>query len=330
MDFQEFCNIVVSEAARLLPDTTTPAIRMVLKNNDIEQSALYVKRSDIACSPMVYLEPYYQNYLEGQDLNTLMQDILRCFETPFHPPALYRFAHELTDPAPYLYVRLIHLEHNTRQLADVPYEKYLDLAAVCELAVEGPELDGTALIHNRHLTAWDMTKEELFSTAWKNTFQKRPPCLKPIEEPLFLYERAILHSGISPCNSSQIPSSLRDTYLRWVSMMNNQTCRLFELSNIQNFHGAACLLYPGILAQIADAMESDLYLIPSSIHEFLITPAENQLQTEDALTEILCEVNEEAVLPTEILCSHIYYYSRADRKLQSSTNLTVAETIEIR
>ncbi len=317
MDFQEFCSAVVTAAAHALPDTTTPNIRTVLKNNDIERSALYIHRKEIPCSPIVYLEPYYQEYTYGRPFGDIMKDILRYFENPFHVPSMYRFVQELTDPVPYLYIRLIHLESNIRQLTDVPYQACLDLAAVCELSIECPDLEGTALIHRRHLTEWDMTEEELFAAAWNNTIYKRIPVLKPVDDSLYPHEQTLLPLPLT-CEISeriQKQQSLRNTYIRWSSLMNCSACHLFALSNTRSFHGAACLLYPDILAQIAQAMDSDLYLIPSSIHELLLTPADHTLQTERLLTEILCEVNHETVLPTEILGSHIYYYSQKDHRL---------------
>lgn len=332
MDFQEFCSAVVTAAAHALPDTTIPNIRTVLKNNDIERSALYIHCKDITCSPIVYLDPYFQEYTNGRPFGDIMEDILRCFETPFHVPSMYRFIQDLTDPVPYLYIRLIHLESNVKQLTDVPYETYLDLAAVCELSIECPDMEGTALIHHRHLTEWDMTEEELFTAAWNNTICKRISVLKPVDESLYLYEQALLTLPLS----AQIPEhlqvqrqSLRNTYLRWSSLMSSSAFHLFALSNTSNFHGAACLLYPNILAQIAQAMDSDLYLIPSSIHELLLAPADHSPQTEKLLTEILCEVNAEAVLPTEILGSHIYYYSQAQHRLFLSPNAPLENSMTL-
>ncbi len=332
MDFQHFCSAVVTAAAHTLPDTTTPDIRTVLKNNDIEQSALYIRHRETGCSPMIYLEPYYQEYTGGRPFGDIMEDILCCLQSPFPAPSLHEFIRELADPAPYLYIRLIHLDSNVKQLADVPYEKYLDFAAVCELSIECPDLEGTALIHHRHLQEWDMTEEELFACAWKNTISRRIPSLKPVDESLYLYEEALLTLPLSkdlPKAILEQRQSLRSTYLRWTALMSRHPCHLFALSNTKSFHGAACLFYPGILAQIAQAMEEDLYIIPSSIHELLLTPADHNSHTETLLREILCEVNEEAVRPTEILGSHIYFYDRTSGRFCMEPNAPLEQTIEL-
>ncbi len=332
MDFQDFCSGVLTAAARALPDAASPDIRTVLKNNDIEQSALCIRHRESGCSPIVYLEPYYQEYTCGRPFEEIMEDILRYFQAPFHVPSLYRFIHELTDPAPYLYIRLIHLERNRRQLEDVPYEPYLDLAAVCELSVRCPDIEGTALIHRRHLLEWDMSEEELFAAAWSNTIHGRIPSLKPVEEPLYLYEEALLTLPLQEplSEAARIQrQTLRSTYLRWSGMMNSLPLRLFALSNTKGLHGAACLFYPGVLGQISQAMEADLYVIPSSIHELLLTPADHDAETERLLTEILCEVNEEAVLPGEQLGSHIYYYDRDSGRLSISPEAPEEQAIPL-
>ncbi len=321
MQFQTFCHMILEEARARIPDKV-PAIRKVLKNNDVEQIALYMKHPDTLCTPMVYLESYYEGYLKGLPLTQLYDEILRYFEIPYPAPSFYRFLHELTDPKPYLRIRLIHHSQNRRQLSEVPYEQYLDLAAVCELSIETGDLDGTALIHTHHLQEWGITKETLFAAAWKNSIAFHPPILRPIEEPLFFYEETNLASLITGkqtdiASSDAIPrdtASLQEICRRWLSMMHNASCPLFSLSNAHCFHGAVCMLYPGVLSQIADGFGADLYLIPSSIHEVLLTPILEQ-DHRQVLTTILQEVNAESVPQTEILGIHLYRYDHTGHRL---------------
>ena len=103
MQFQTFCHMILEEARARIPDKV-PAIRKVLKNNDVEQIALYMKHPDTLCTPMVYLESYYEGYLKGLPLTQLYDEILRYFEIPYPAPSFYC---PLTDQAPILYAPMV-------------------------------------------------------------------------------------------------------------------------------------------------------------------------------------------------------------------------------
>lgn len=308
MNFQEFCDTVFQAVSESCPEESTPILRTFLKNNDIERTALLVQRSDTVCSPILYLDFYYERLAEGISLDSLIAEILHFFNTDHYIPSVKRFIEELTDPRPYLRIRMIQAASNRRLLQMVPYQTCLDLAAVCELSVPAGDRSGTALLHKGHLSGLGLTEEELFSCAWKNTVSGRIPILKPIDHPLLFLEEAEL----TPEFFDRLPQICAD----WRSRMFNPVSPLFVLTNRQNLHGAACIFYPDVLRTISNALHADLYLIPSSIHEMLITPVP-EADISGTLTEILQEVNIEAVPSTEILGSHIYYYDRLSGRLHS-------------
>ena len=64
-------------------------------------------------------------------------------------------------------------------------------------------------------------------------------------------------------------------------------------------------LYPGFLEQISGG--KDLFLIPSSIHEWLYLEDKGELTAEE-LTELLRAVNREVVEEEEVLSDQLYYY----------------------
>ena len=41
-------------------------------------------------------------------------------------------------------------------------------------------------------------------------------------------------------------------------------------------YGACSILYPGMLEQLAERIGGDYYMIPSSVHEFLLVPRERE------------------------------------------------------
>lgn len=53
---------------------------------------------------------------------------------------------------------------------------------------------------------------------------------------------------------------------------------MFVITNEQKFHGAAAIFYGDCLERLAEKMKSDMYILPSSIHEMLHIP-ESSLKT---------------------------------------------------
>ena len=70
-------------------------------------------------------------------------------------------------------------------------------------------------------------------------------------------------------------------------------------------YGASVIMYPGFLERISGG--KNLYLIPSSIHEWLYIEDKGMF-TREELTNLLRSVNSEIVSEEEILSDHLYYY----------------------
>lgn len=70
--------------------------------------------------------------------------------------------------------------------------------------------------------------------------------------------------------------------------------------------GGAALLYPERFFELASAVDSDLLLIPPSIHEIIAVPVKSGLV--DDINELIREVNAEEVEENEQLSDHAYYY----------------------
>jgi len=89
---------------------------------------------------------------------------------------------------------------------------------------------------------------------------------------------------------------------------------MFVLTNISRINGAACMLYEDVLSNFANSIDSDLYILPSSIHEVIIVPQVNNLDKTE-LCQMVKEVNAEGVADDEILSDHVYVYNRTNHTI---------------
>ena len=86
---------------------------------------------------------------------------------------------------------------------------------------------------------------------------------------------------------------------------------LYVATNECKCHGAAVLLYDGVLERFAERIGSDFYILPSSVHETLFMPV---LPDTDGcmLPELVCGINTEQVAPEEVLSDNVYLYHAGD------------------
>ena len=68
------------------------------------------------------------------------------------------------------------------------------------------------------------------------------------------------------------------------------------------------MLYKEYLEIVAERMNGDFYILPSSIHELLAVPVSNTGL--EQLREMVKEVNDNVVAPEEILGYEVYRYNR--------------------
>lgn len=88
---------------------------------------------------------------------------------------------------------------------------------------------------------------------------------------------------------------------------------MYVLTNEWKLKGASALLYPELIEDIAQEENSDLIVIPSSIHEILIVEASGM--DKDGISLMVQEVNSQQVDEQERLSDHAYFYKRGSMQI---------------
>ena len=86
---------------------------------------------------------------------------------------------------------------------------------------------------------------------------------------------------------------------------------MYYIGNEQGQGGVAYVLYDGILAEVAERMESDLIILPSSIHEMLAIPYVPGIGMYEDSKKMVCSVNETDLEESEFLSEEVFFYERA-------------------
>ena len=156
---------------------------------------------------------------------------------------------------------------------------YLDLELCVVSYVEQNFIDGstgTIKVLKEHLDLWDVTEDELFEIA---------------------LARDEKHTVRSMNDLIPMPGGVP----MWV------------LSNGANCYGASVLLNISIFSKLAEQVNEDLFIIPSSIHECIAVPA--SVGEAGELLAMIRKVNTTDVAPEEVLSFSLYKYSRGSREI---------------
>ena len=101
------------------------------------------------------------------------------------------------------------------------------------------------------------------------------------------------YSQIFPCDIMPMESALEELLEELQADVRQHLAReipMLILTNAGKTYGACCILYPKVLEQLAKRVDGDYYLIPSSVHEFILLPVDQGRSAEE-LKEMIVEVN---------------------------------------
>ena len=93
---------------------------------------------------------------------------------------------------------------------------------------------------------------------------------------------------------------------------------MWVISNENGINGAASMLYENELHELAESLESDLYILPSSVHEVIAVSSD--MGSPEMLAQMVVEVNMQEVSLDERLSNQVYHYDKDLRKLTLATD----------
>ena len=89
---------------------------------------------------------------------------------------------------------------------------------------------------------------------------------------------------------------------------------MYVLTNVKAKFGASVIFYDGVLEKVSDFFKGDFYMIPSSVHEFILLPASSKVGV-TRLNTILNDVNKDFVDEDDILGENVLYYNSREGKI---------------
>lgn len=288
-DIRSFAEIVSRAVSEELGEGCQVKLQEVMKNNGVILQGLVILAGTQNLSPTIYLNGFLEAYEAGVPLVRIVERILEIYERDMPGDSVNMdFFREFARVRERICYRVINRERNRVLLEHIPHLDFLDLSICFFYAYEGPVIGaGSILIYNSHMEMWNSSTVELLCLAQENTMRIFPWELQNLGKLLAGYTRQ--------AESEEIPMQV--------------------LSNRQRVHGAACMIYPGVLSMAAQRAKENLYILPSSIHEVLLLP-ESEAGDVQSIKNMIREVNRTQVEPEEILSDNLYIYRPSENRVE--------------
>ena len=283
LDYEQFKVVLTTKLEELLLKSKKPYgyKKQVIHKINQDLDAISMIGENITMSPTLYFNNMYEYY---NDTDVLIEEIaMKMFETMLEGVNQTEIAGDgLPDKDKFMkniFFQVINTEKNKTLLLEYPHREYLDLSIIYRYAVNLSDNDIATAMINYNLMDAFKLTEE---ELYEAAYKNTKKILKPkITSPGF--------TGF------------------------------YMITNDLNIFGANGILYKDLIAKEAKLLGTDIYLIPSSIHEFLIQPVSNTLKPKD-LKEIIKDANENVIDPEDYLSDSLYIY-----KLETDTIEIVEE-----
>lgn len=293
MNFKAFTDSITQLLQEKMGEDCTITVTKVLKNNDISLTGVVIMEEYDSISPTIYLEEPYRQYQDGASLEEIVEDITAVYDKHAHNVNLdMDFFRQYEAVEERIYHKVINYEKNRKLLDDVPYFRWHDLAVIFYYAMEEAAFGrASILIHNNHLDMWGQPAEVVYRTACRNMKQHMPDLVLPMWR------------------------LLEDTM--GIRMEESESSMpLYVLTNRERIFGASAMLYSDKVRKLAEELNTDLLILPSSVHEVLLLP-DDKAQDYDFYRQMVSEVNRTQVDPEEVLSFNLYRYDREKAEIEA-------------
>ncbi len=284
MEFNVFTEELCDLVGKNLGNEYEVSSRSVTKNNGVILTGIMAKREGCNVYPTLYINDIYEEDISDEDIRAAALRISDSLRNASLPPAqMLDDIFEFEAVKGRIAIKLINSRKNEELLKEIPHREYLNLSIVYYIDVDDLKKDcrATVLIRDAFLKQWNIDEEELHEQALSNMRMNYPDKLMTMKE---IFEERF-------------------------SQMCDIDTGMYVLSNSTNTFGASAMIYGAGIKRLSRDLDRDLFILPSSVHELIILPQDDNTDA-SSLLDIVCQVNKYEVSEDEILADSVYLYDR--------------------
>lgn len=305
LDYNSFKEIVESNFLAYFPPeyrNMELSISPVAKNNTY-LDGLTLKSpnssSELSVSPVIYVNYIYDNYRTCCSIDTAIRNaaasMIHAYRDKDNILDMIKFDQARSN----IVFELVNTSKNSHSLNNIPHRDFHDLSIIYRwiVSIDSSEGISSTIVTNALSEKLGLTENDLYSLAMENTQRIFPVEIIPIAAML---ERL---------SGEPLPVELYE---------DDPVSSMHVITNYMNFKGAVAVLYDEPLDTLSQKLGSDLYVMPSSIHEFIAIPVSMGEPRE--LSELVTAINATQVVPEERLSDNVYHYDMKEKTLSLATH----------
>lgn len=254
-------------------------------------------------SPTLYINHMYEHYLETENLQEVLQSAARRMDMAFKEMPEVGDVN-LEGAKDNIVFQVINTLQNEDMLRDMPHREFQDLSIIYRWVVKVDE-NGiqSSAIRNNLAEQLGMNEEQLFKCAVENTRRIFPPTVKYMND---VIREMFISDGMPAEVADMMIGEMPEDKMMWV------------ISNDRGINGAGSMLYEDNLHKLAMKLETDLYILPSSVHECIAVST--NVGDPYELAEMVSEINMGQVALEDRLSNQVYHYDKDARRLTLATD----------
>lgn len=308
MDYEIFKEVVAEKMPSYLPGELRGREIMIYPVEKINQTLdgliLKMDGKNEKISPTIFINDMYEHYKQFGDLQLTLQTVGDAMLSSMERGEKVQQGLNFDNPEEKIVFQLINTEQNKDMLAHLPHREWKDLSIIYRL-VSNVDKDGieSVVVQDGLAEKLGLTEEQLFKCAVENTRRIFPPTVRSMND---VIKEIFLADGM--------PVEIADMMLAEVPADN----MMYVISNNKGINGAISMLYEDQLHTLAEQLGSDLYILPSSVHETIAVSAE--MGNPEELAQMVTEINMDQVSLQERLSNQVYHYDKDLRVLTMATD----------
>ena len=309
MNYELFKEVVAEKFTEFMPEEYKNCqvdVHSVTKVNKTMDALNLVPTGEerYQTSPTIYINNMYEHYKECDDLQAVLQAGAETMQKAFQELPNVDQMVDFDQAKDNIVMLLINTEQNKSMLESIPNRQFQDLSIIYRWVIDkDKEGISSTIVNNGLAEKLGMNEVELYNAAVENTIRLFPPTIKSMND---VIRDMFIKDGM--------PDEIADMMIGEVPENN----MMYVISNERGVNGAVSMLYEDNLHQLAEKLETDLYIMPSSIHETIAVSCDMGAQNE--LAQMVKEINMDQVALEERLSNQVYHYDKDLRKLSMATD----------
>ena len=305
MEFEAFKNTIMDLVSKEVEDRGLEGISMKLttvESPDGMTDRLMVSVDDSKMSMAFRLKEIYQSVEDGEDIDHAVYKMVNTIEDNISfvkekEQDVKSFISDYEKVKDNTYLRLI--PGDSPILKSTPHRMIEDMALVVNVHLDSfsDEHGKSCVVVTKPLMEmYGIDETQLFADAEKNSLANEPMVFKPL---LDMVKDLI--------NSEDIPNPEDVGIVTYIA------------TNTSGFQGAAVAGYPDFCEKAAEAIGGSFYMLPSSVHEFILIKDDGTPKAKD-LNRMIKNVNETVLEPRDVLAAQCYHYDAKAKVLETGLN----------